>query len=94
MSKIELDKYYTSKELAKYCVNKTKEVIGEKNITEWLEPSAGCGNFLDFLDNNFLAYDISPEDNRIIKQDYMKLTLDYLKGRCVIGNPPFGINCT
>lgn len=49
MAKIELDKYYTPKDLAEYCVNKTKEIIGEENIIEWLEPSAGCGNFLDYL---------------------------------------------
>jgi hypothetical protein len=53
MSKIKLDKYYTSESLAKYCVNKTKETIGVKNIREWLEPSAGGGAFLPFLDNNY-----------------------------------------
>lgn len=90
MPKIELDKYYTPKDLAEYCVNKTKEIIGEENITEWLKPSAGSGVFLDFLDDNYLAYDIAPEDNRIVKQDYLNLELDYKKGRCVIGNPPFG----
>lgn len=90
MAKIELDKYYTSKELAKYCVEKTKEIIGEENIIEWLEPSAGAGAFLDYLDDNYSAYDIAPEDDRIIKQDFLKLNLKYKKGRCIIGNPPFG----
>lgn len=90
MAKIELDKYYTSKELAEYCVNKTKEIIGEENITEWLEPSAGCGSFLDYLGDNYLAYDIAPDDDRIIKQDYLTLDLEYKKGRCTIGNPPYG----
>lgn len=90
MAKIELDKYYTPKDLAEYCVNKTKEIIGEENISEWLEPSAGAGVFLDFLDDNYLAYDISPEDNRIVKQDYLELDLEYKKGRCIIGNPPYG----
>ena len=90
MAKIELDKYYTSKELAKYCVEKTKEIIGEENITEWLEPSAGAGAFLDYLGDNYLAYDVAPEDDRIIKQDYLELDLEYKKGRCTIGNPPFG----
>ena len=50
MSKIELDKYYTPDDLAKYCVEKTKEIIGEENITEYLEPSAGSGVFLKYLD--------------------------------------------
>lgn len=90
MAKIELDKYYTPPDLAEYIVNKTKEIIGEENITEYLEPSAGAGVFLDYFDKPYLAYDIEPEDDRIIEQDFLKLELDYKKGRCVIGNPPFG----
>lgn len=49
--------------------------------------------FLDYLDREnvpYLAYDIEPEDNRIIKQDFLELELEYKKGRCVIGNPPYG----
>lgn len=90
MAKIELDKYYTPPDLAKYVVIKTKEVIGENNITEYIEPSAGAGVFLDYLDKPYLAYDIEPEDNRIVKQDYLELDLEYKQGRCIIGNPPFG----
>lgn len=89
-NKIPLDKYYTSPQLAKYIVDKTKEIIGEDNITEYIEPSAGAGVFLDYLDKPYLAYDIEPEDNRIKKQDYLKLELNYKTGRVVIGNPPFG----
>ena len=29
--------------------------------------------------------------NRIVKADYLSLDLEYKKGRCVIGNPPFGV---
>lgn len=76
--------------LAKYIVSKTKEIIGEENITEYIEPSAGAGVFLDYLDKPYLAYDIEPEDDRVIKQDYLELDIGYKKGRCVIGNPPFG----
>ena len=90
MAKIQNDKYYTSPELAKYCVEKTKEIIGENNITEYVEPSAGSGVFLDYLDKPYLAYDIEPEDNKIVKADWLSVDLDYKKGRCVIGNPPFG----
>ena len=94
MSKIELDKYYTSPELAKYVVDKTKEIIGEDNITEYIEPSAGAGVFLDYLDKPYLAYDIEPEDDRIIKQDFLELDIEYKKGRCIIGNPPYGVGNT
>lgn len=90
MAKIENDKYYTSRELAEYVVNKTKEIIGENNITEYLEPSAGSGVFLDYLDKPYLAYDLYPEDDRIVKQDYLELDLEYEQGRCIIGNPPYG----
>lgn len=90
IAKIKNDKYYTSDELAKYCVGKIKEIIGGESITEWLEPSAGAGVFLDYLENNYIAYDIEPEDDRIIKQDFLKLDLRYKKGRCIVGNPPFG----
>ena len=90
MAKITLDKYYTSSDLAEYCVKKTKEVIGEQNITEWLEPSAGAGVFLPYLDNNYLAFDIEPEAYNIEQKDYLELDLPYFKGRCVIGNPPYG----
>ena len=71
-------------------MDKTKDVIGEKNITEYIEPSAGSGVFLDYLDKPYLAYDIKPDDSRVVKQDYLNLDLDYKKGRCIIGNPPFG----
>ena len=90
MAKIDNDKYYTPPDLAKYIVTKTKEIIGEENITEYIEPSAGAGVFLNYLDKPYLAYDIEPEDNRIIKQDYLELDLPYKKGRCIIGNPPYG----
>ena len=81
MSKIENDKYYTPPDLAKYCVEKAKEIIGEDNITEYIEPSAGAGVFLDYLDKPYRAYDIEPEDKRIIKADWLAVDLEYKKGR-------------
>jgi hypothetical protein len=90
LAKIKNDKYYTSSELAKYCFDKTNDVIGRDNITEYIEPSAGSGVFLEFLDKPYFAYDIEPEDSRIIKADWLNVKLDYKKGRCVIGNPPYG----
>lgn len=94
MAKIQNDKYYTPPDLAKYVVEKTREIIGEQNITEYIEPSAGSGVFIDYLDKPYIAYDIEPEDSRIIKQDWLTVGLDYKKGRCIIGNPPFGVKNT
>ena len=45
MAKIEFDKYYTSPNTARFCINKTYEILGKENITEIIEPSAGCGTF-------------------------------------------------
>lgn len=94
MGKIEQDKYFTQTSTAKYCVEKVKEIIGVENITEWLEPSAGAGVFLPYLDNNYLAFDIEPEAENVEQRNYLELDLPYSKGRCVIGNPPFGTRNT
>ncbi len=93
--KIKLDKYYTSEEVAEHCFKKTLEVIGEKNITEFVESSAGKGIFLNMMEKYtpnipYRAYDIEPEDDRITQQDYLELDMEYKKGRVCGFNPPFG----
>lgn len=88
-SKTHLDKYYTPINIAKYCIDKTYEIIGKENITEIIEPSAGNGSF-SLQIPSCIAYDIEPEHESIIKQDFFKLNLPYKEGRLVIGNPPYG----
>tara|TARA_R110002167_G_scaffold35792_3_gene114079 strand:- start:1950 stop:2708 length:759 start_codon:yes stop_codon:yes gene_type:complete len=88
MSKnIELDKFYTPKETAKKCIDIFNNTF--KNVTEIIEPSAGNGNF-SLQIPNCIAYDLEPEHESIIKQDFLKLDLPYRQGRAFIGNPPFG----
>lgn len=89
MAKIENDKYYTEDKLAKYCVEKTFEILGD----EWdriIEPSAGAGAYLKYLPANTLAYDIAPEAENIAQADYREVELPHLERSLVIGNPPFG----
>lgn len=93
MAKIELDKYYTSKEIAKRCIEKTFEIIGKENISEIIEPSAGDGSFSLQIEN-CIAYDIEPHHESIKRQDFLDLKMEYQKGRLFIGNPPFGIKNT
>ena len=88
--KIKNDKYYTPKDLAKYLINKTIEIIGTNNITDIIEPSAGNGAFSTQV--KCTAYDIEPQHNSIMKQDFLSLNIPYKKGRLFIGNPPFGIS--
>lgn len=87
MAKINFDKYYTPKKLAKHCIDVVNGLGLE--ITETIEPSAGNGSF-SLQIPNCIAYDIEPEHESIIQQDFLKLDLPYKKGRLFIGNPPFG----
>jgi hypothetical protein len=89
-NKIDLDKYYTPIETAKYCIDKVYEIIGESNISEVIEPSAGNGAFSLQVPTTCWAYDIEPEHESIKEQDYLELNCEYLYGRLIIGNPPFG----
>lgn len=89
MGKLHLDKYYTSKELAKYCIDKTFEIIGRDKISEIIEPSAGNGSFSNQM-SGVVAYDIEPEHPSIKQQDFLELEKDHKEGRLIIGNPPYG----
>lgn len=82
-----MDKFYTKKEIADYCINKL-------NLNDYdfiIEPSAGAGSFLNSLPDPKIGLDILPE-NKLIKQmswfDY--IVPDFYKKVLVIGNPPFG----
>lgn len=86
MSKnIDLDKFYTSKETVKKCIDIFFNQVNIEDITEIIEPSAGNGSFSLELDCK--AYDIEPEHESIIKQDFLQLDVPYKKGRAIIGNP-------
>ena len=90
MAKIAFDKYYTPPTVARWCIEKTQEIIGLDNITEWVEPSAGCGMFSHQIPG-CKAYDLYPQHEYIEQADFLTLDLGgYKKGRCFIGNPPFG----
>lgn len=84
------DEYYTPKDLAEYCVAKSKDVLGLDDNTVYIEPSAGGGAFLDFLPVGTKALDINPKDDRVVYGNFLEDTFEYKEGLCVIGNPPFG----
>lgn len=81
------DKFYTKPEVAQQCVDFLKGFV---NINDriCLEPSAGSGVFLPLLPK-YEAYDLMPEGENIIKQDFLKLTPQY-HNYITVGNPPFG----
>lgn len=94
-NKLNLDKYYTSYDDMEYCVNKAWDILKDNGykISEFLEPSAGAGVFSNYLATSGLeviAIDIEPDSEDIIKADFLEYPLEYVKGRCIIGNPPYG----
>ena len=99
-----IDKFYTKQNVAQNCSNIAQQLLNIDNkIDVVIEPSAGNGVFINSLTNicsNCLFYDIQPEHELIITQDY--LLLDYLNILIpdlntryhIIGNPPFGRQST
>ncbi len=88
-TKLHLDQYYTSDDVAQYCIDKTYSVIGKDNISCVIEPSAGTGVFSKKI-HYCIAYDIEPKDNSVVQADFLSLDIPYTNGCLVIGNPPFG----
>jgi len=95
MAKLIKDKYYTPIDLASYCWDKVFEIVGEENISEIIEPSIGDGAFLHHKEHIIhFGYDIEPQCTsnftNIIKGDFLTQDINYLWGRLIIGNPPYG----
>jgi hypothetical protein len=90
------DKYYTKLGTAKQCLDKFLSFIPIHQNDIIIEPSAGAGVFyflLKSLYQNTKGYDILPDHEEIIKQDYLELETPNKTGTQkihVIGNPPFG----
>lgn len=92
-----IDKFYTSPDVADKCINLIKEKINIQHDDLCIEPSAGNGSFINgikSLFNNYIFYDLEPENDKIIQQDYLKYDSTNIKEKYnkihIIGNPPFG----
>lgn len=94
MMKIDLDKYYTPKTVAEFCVEQAVTTIGRDNITEVIEPSIGNGAFVTDILPIDLGIDLDPQlDTKpipILATDYLTAEIPYKRGRLIIGNPPYG----
>lgn len=88
--KHELDKFYTTHDVALYCISLVENI---KEYDLIIEPSAGSGAFSKNIEQ-CIAYDIEPEHESIIKQDWFKVDKTQFDNKkvLVIGNPPFGTN--
>jgi predicted RNA methylase len=89
-----IDKYYTKDIVVELCLNIVKKYIQINPDELIIEPSAGNGSFITgikSITSNFKFYDLEPDNDEIIKQDY--LLYDYKETFSkihIIGNPPFG----
>jgi len=92
-----IDKYYTKSTIVDMCLSLVKKYIKINTDDLIIEPSAGNGSFIKgikSLTNNFKFYDLHPDNDEIIKQDYLLYDYDSIMGKYgkihIIGNPPFG----
>ena len=92
-----IDKYYTKDTIVDICINFIKKYMELDKNDLIIEPSAGNGSFIKgikSLTNNFIFFDIEPDNEEIIKQDYLLFDYDSIKNDFnkihIIGNPPFG----
>ena len=91
MAKIHNDKYYTPNSVVRKVIEVLeKDVMPINKFSRIIEPSAGAGAFLKRLPKIAIGYDIEPQGENIIKGDYLKQNVPYIKKSLVIGNPPFG----
>jgi len=95
---LNLDKFYTNKDIVGVCYDAIKTHLGIDKKELIIEPSAGNGAFINIikrLSNNYRFYDIKPENEEIIKKDFLELRFEDCNmasgsGCHIIGNPPFG----
>jgi hypothetical protein len=90
-----VDKFYTKSDIAKECFELFQRTIEPNDQDIFIEPSAGNGSFSQWMKDsyfNVFSYDILPEEEGIIQQDYLTLETDIWISNTihVIGNPPFG----
>jgi hypothetical protein len=90
---IHLEQFYTQGERAKSLSELIKNQSWFSGITRVIEPSAGDGIWLDYIDVHE-AYDIMPMHRDVVEADFLKMVKDkdieYKEGTLCIGNPPFG----
>ena len=90
------DQYYTKPETAKWCYDLFLTVVKKLEVDldnyHFIEPSAGCGCFYNFLPSRRrIGIDIDPSVRGILKADFLQWTPAKKKPYIVIGNPPFGL---
>jgi len=93
-----IDKFYTSPNIVDECMKLIKQKINIQETDICIEPSAGNGSFINNIKSlfkHYIFYDLEPENDEIIKQDYLEYDYNTIMKEPdskihAIGNPPFG----
>ena len=92
--KFNLDKLYTKQSVATFCVSQ----LDLSKFDLIIEPAVGAGAFVSAIPDSYrgvvLSYDIEPEFNGAVTQDWFDFdyrTIATYKNVLVLGNPPFGV---
>lgn len=91
-TRVTSDAFFTKSDVAARCIETVRHIVDLVEFDLIIEPSAGSGAFSSLLPDA-LAFDIEPQAEGIVKQDFLELNTDALchdKRVLVIGNPPFG----
>lgn len=89
------DQFFTNKQTAQYCYNKTIEILSNLDVDltkyTFIEPSAGDGSFYSIMPaDRRIGVDIEPKCQDVIRADFLHWKPNTEKNIC-IGNPPFGL---
>ena len=89
-----IDKFYTNESSVVECVSLFKKHVDPQLSDTIIEPSAGNGAFINGIKSisaNYRFFDIDPEHEDVIKQDFLLFDYKSIEGPVhIIGNPPFG----
>jgi hypothetical protein len=92
-----IDKFYTSQPIVNVCMQSFEKYLNIQQNDLCIEPSAGNGAFIGSIKslfNHHKFYDLEPENDEIIKQDYLEYDYNVIDKKInkihIIGNPPFG----
>jgi hypothetical protein len=93
-----LDKFYTIGSVVDMCISTITERYNWNTWDLVIEPSAGNGVFFHKIPvstDKKVGFDFQPEHADIIEKDFFDYETDKKNDRIlVIGNPPFGKNCS
>ena len=89
----QLDQFYTDDRAAEKMFECFQKHYAGRTF-DFIEPSAGRGAFLKLLPENSIGYDIDPKWSGVIRKDFLEVDLVRTGKIAIIGNPPFGKNCS